>query len=244
MKNFTPLVTLSACALLLVVFSGYNFISAFSPWAPPTALPPGNNTDTPINLGSSYQVKSGDIGAIVLRSGETWSGKYCDITGVNCFTPGNLLPTCAVGDTLVAGANGTWSCSSGSVGGGVKLFGSQHSPGQCTSLGGTVTSDGAGNDFCRFTNTNPLTTYTANPGNVSPFSVALCPAGWAHFQNWGAWGDKSLSDPCGNTNFVRVSPISWGNVSPFRSIWCGSNSGTNHSSNQLVSGAPTELGCY
>ena len=45
-------------ALILVI--GVGYVSAQS-WTPPTASPPGNNTDTPLNVGNSGQTKSGGL---------------------------------------------------------------------------------------------------------------------------------------------------------------------------------------
>ena len=46
-------------ALILVV--GVSFVSAIGTWSGPTAPAPGNNTDTPLNTGSSNQIKAGNL---------------------------------------------------------------------------------------------------------------------------------------------------------------------------------------
>jgi hypothetical protein len=72
-KLFIPL------AIILSVLVSYSFLSA--QWEAPTAVAPGNNTAAPINIGSSYQPKLGDLGAIRMRA-----GLYCDAAGLNCYT--------------------------------------------------------------------------------------------------------------------------------------------------------------
>ncbi len=62
----------------------YNFIQAS--WTAPTATPPGGNTDRPINVGSIYQAKSGDLGAIRMRAGQ-----YCNAAGTKCVTADGLI---------------------------------------------------------------------------------------------------------------------------------------------------------
>ena len=47
--------TLIACAL------GINYISAANTWVGPTALPPGNNTYPPLNIGTTNQVKDANL---------------------------------------------------------------------------------------------------------------------------------------------------------------------------------------
>jgi hypothetical protein len=71
-------------AVILLGLLGYNFMSA--QWQAPTATAPNNNTATPINIGPTYQPKSGDLGAVRMRAGE-----YCDENGFNCNTIATLV---------------------------------------------------------------------------------------------------------------------------------------------------------
>jgi len=58
---------------------------AYGQWANPTATPPGANATAPINISSTYQIKSGDIGAFDLLAGNRMrSDQYCDLAGNNC----------------------------------------------------------------------------------------------------------------------------------------------------------------
>ena len=50
---------LFAIAVLFVSFAGYSFLKA--DWTPPTAAPPANNVDVPINTGTANQIKNGSI---------------------------------------------------------------------------------------------------------------------------------------------------------------------------------------
>ncbi len=74
-KSVTSIITLSLALLILV---GYNFISAQT-WTAPTGTPPADNTTAPVNVGSTYQAKNGDFGAVKLRS-----GYLCNASGSNC----------------------------------------------------------------------------------------------------------------------------------------------------------------
>ena len=72
------LIALVPLSLLLVGLVGYNFMSA--DWTNPTAVAPAENVSAPINIGSVYQAKLGDLGAVRMRAGE-----YCDASGLICF---------------------------------------------------------------------------------------------------------------------------------------------------------------
>lgn len=47
--------------LALILVAGVSYVSATSVWTPPTATPPGNNTDTPINAGTTAQYKNAPL---------------------------------------------------------------------------------------------------------------------------------------------------------------------------------------
>ena len=66
-------------AIILVGLLAYNFMTA--DWTPPTANPPANNVAAPINVGATYQAKTGDLGAVRMRA-----GAYCDASGNNCLS--------------------------------------------------------------------------------------------------------------------------------------------------------------
>ncbi|MFA6257658.1 MAG: hypothetical protein WC671_01455 [Candidatus Paceibacterota bacterium] len=48
--------------LALMLVAGVSYVSAVGTWSGPTATAPGNNTDTPLNVGSTLQSKSGWLG--------------------------------------------------------------------------------------------------------------------------------------------------------------------------------------
>ena len=75
MFSYHPILVL---AILAVVLVGFNSLSAS--WTPPTAPPPDDNVPAPINIGTTYQVKAGAIGAISMRA-----GVYCSVTGSHCL---------------------------------------------------------------------------------------------------------------------------------------------------------------
>ncbi len=82
---FSPF-TLAVSAVLLV---GFHSLSAS--WTPPTATPPGDNVPPVVNTGSTTQNKAGNFMAnIVAAATSTWSPRYCDELGNNCFTPSTL----------------------------------------------------------------------------------------------------------------------------------------------------------
>ena len=53
--------------LALILVAGVSFVSAYSQYVGPTAPPPGNNTDTPLNVTFSGQSKAGGL---VLNTGD------------------------------------------------------------------------------------------------------------------------------------------------------------------------------
>jgi hypothetical protein len=80
MSSSTSLRNILALGIALFVLVGFNYMQAWT--APPTGtVPPANNVAAPINVGSTYQAKSGDIGAVRIRA-----GAYCDAAGLNCST--------------------------------------------------------------------------------------------------------------------------------------------------------------
>jgi hypothetical protein len=92
------------CGLCCVIFLGaYSFMGAT--WSPPTAFPPNNNTAAPINQGPVFQHKEGNFMAnIVSAATSTWSPRYCDAFGNNCFTAASS--TGGGGITLLAAGPG------------------------------------------------------------------------------------------------------------------------------------------
>jgi len=52
--------TVMICGVLAIAL-GINYISAANTWTGPTALPPGNNTFAPLNVGTTNQVKDANL---------------------------------------------------------------------------------------------------------------------------------------------------------------------------------------
>jgi hypothetical protein len=99
MKRFRSTAVLAAAVCFLV---GYNFMSA--QWTPASGTPPANNTAAPINVGATTQAKSGNLMAnIVSAATSTWSPRYCDALGNNCWEPGTGAPGGGGDDTIVVG---------------------------------------------------------------------------------------------------------------------------------------------
>jgi hypothetical protein len=115
MKNITlykPYIKVFALMCALGLLLGYQYIGA--QWTNPPASPPSGNVEAPINIGSTAQVKSGNMGAnIVSAIDQMWSDEYCDATGNECFVPtdvdGASLPSCPEGDMLMV-ISGAWDC--------------------------------------------------------------------------------------------------------------------------------------
>lgn len=97
MKNAITIAPLAICLFLLL---GYNFMSA--QWTAPSGTPPSNNTAAPINVGSTTQAKVGNFMAnIVAAATSTWSPRYCDELGANCWDPSTGVPGGGGGDDTI-----------------------------------------------------------------------------------------------------------------------------------------------
>ena len=95
--------TIILCGLLT-----YSFMQA--QWVGPSQNPPEENVSAPINVGSTYQAKLGDLGAVRMRAGE-----YCNASGTICVTSlqGRVSASCPVGQAIRAiDANGSVTCQS------------------------------------------------------------------------------------------------------------------------------------
>jgi hypothetical protein len=109
MKNALTLLPLVLCFSLLL---GYNFMNA--QWSAPTATAPGNNTLGPLDTSSSTQPKSGNFMAnIVAAATSTWSPRYCNQLGGNCWDPAASTPG---GTGTGIGTNQDWQIVSRSQG--------------------------------------------------------------------------------------------------------------------------------
>jgi len=84
----TMLKSIKVAAVALVITLGVTY--AYAAWVGPTAAPPGNNTDAPINIGTTDQIKNGrlGLGSLAVFGNSAFSGymKIGDST-TTCTTP-------------------------------------------------------------------------------------------------------------------------------------------------------------
>jgi hypothetical protein len=120
MKSITKsLKDIGFLTIALTLALAANF--AYGQWSNPPAAAPGGNIQAPVNVGSSNQIKSGDITAWRQKAGaQMWSPQYCDQNGLNCFTsasvsatPPSSVPTPPVctGSSALQWNGTNWSCS-------------------------------------------------------------------------------------------------------------------------------------
>ncbi len=77
---------------LMLLLVGFHSLSAS--WTAPTAVPPDSNTLAPLNVGTTTQVKAGNLTAAILgATTEMRSNRYCDALGGNCFLSGGVVNT-------------------------------------------------------------------------------------------------------------------------------------------------------
>jgi hypothetical protein len=117
LKDIAVLTTSLTLAFILALAANF----AYGQWSNPPAAAPGGNIQAPVNVGSSNQIKSGDITAWRQKAGaQMWSPQYCDQNGLNCFTsasvsatPPSSVPTPPVctGSSALQWNGTNWSCS-------------------------------------------------------------------------------------------------------------------------------------
>ncbi|MEK7575654.1 MAG: hypothetical protein AAB491_01035 [Patescibacteria group bacterium] len=71
MKNFIKQTSILSIAITVafVIYMGVQIAQGAGTWNDPTAVPPGDNTEEPINAGNKPQTKSGNLTVDVLRAG-------------------------------------------------------------------------------------------------------------------------------------------------------------------------------
>jgi len=260
MQSFRTLLTIFVAVFVLL---GYQFIGAT--WSAPTAVPTGGNVLPPINVGTSTQVKDGNLNANILQSvSGVWSDLYCDSVGENCFTGDQIYlliaqsasssPNCTYETITVVGCQAAPACPAG-----------------YTAVGAPnrqVASCGSSNQHDRYTQTcgrnvctQPATLVngqhteaqcTALGGTVivdgsnrfCRFNQASCPAGWAAFQQWSTFTAGNVSGTCQRDG----SPQSYTAFCNASRAWAnaGAPSGFTSQCGQLLTCTPprTQIGCY
>ncbi len=105
----------------IFIATGLSVAGAAGDWTAPTANPPGNNVDAPINVGSSAQVKIGALtvggavinGGLMLINGNQGAGKILvsDADGLATWMdPGQASPVECVGEGVIwVGPDGSMS---------------------------------------------------------------------------------------------------------------------------------------
>ena len=112
MKTFTtPLAKFLTLLAIILVALSVNYL--YAAWTAPTAAPTGGNIAAPVNVGSTFQDKTGDLAVDILSAdgvttdrievgldtladmpgntmisdfnGDVGAARYCDETGANCF---------------------------------------------------------------------------------------------------------------------------------------------------------------
>lgn len=101
LRTTTKQITILIVALT-IAFSA-NF--AYGQWSNPTSAPPGQNVAAPITESAKYQIKTGDLGVRnMFVASTTYSNRYCDTDGNNCFTPSSITETSSSGQVTLGGA--------------------------------------------------------------------------------------------------------------------------------------------
>lgn len=128
--------------LALILVAGVSYVSAYSTWTAPTATAPGNNTDTPLNVSNTGQIK---VGGLTLNTGGATNGLVVD-KGLTILKGGLQFPTGAgAGKVLTSDASGNASWAAAAGGGGVvtgTLCGAQFGETCGTGLRGVILCQG------------------------------------------------------------------------------------------------------
>lgn len=231
--------------------AGTGTTNYISKWSNGTTL--GNSTvfdnGTNVGIGTVSPSKKLEVSGDMLATGDICNGGgkcLSSIFQTNVIVGTN--PTCPAGQSAIMKANsGIWYTASASQvasswnqvtcgmtlsgDGTALLYGSAHTAKACTDAGGTVVSDGSGNNFCRFNATSCGT--------------------WTQYQNWSStvgnyWCQGSTSwAACG----CLVGYHDWSNNNAIESCqwlysdWRQNNACTSDQTG-TCSATRTQIGCY
>ncbi len=255
--------TLFSIFVAVFVLFGFQFMSAA--WSAPTAIAPNSNVDTPLNVGTTTQVKDGNLNVNVLQTmTAAWSDLYCDSVGENCFTGDQIYlliaqtasssPNCTYQTMNVTQCQSAPTCPAG-----YSAVGAPNR--QVASCGHSSQHDlytqTCGRNVC----TAPATLVngqhseaqcTALGGTVivdgatrfCRFNQASCPAGWAAYQQWSTYTAGTVSGTC----MKDGSPTPYSGFCNASQAWSNAAApGAPFSAcSRLISCTPprTQIGCY
>ncbi len=249
--------------MAVFVLLGFQFMSAA--WSAPTATAPNNNVDTPLNVGTTTQVKDGNLNVNVLQTmTAVWSDIYCDSVGENCFTGDqiyNLITTsasssqtCTYQTTTVTQCQSAPTCPAGYTAVGAPNR-------QVASCGSSSQHDlytqTCGRNVC--TSPAMLVNGQHNEGQCTAlggtvivdganrfcrFDQSSCPVGWAAYQQWSTFTAGNVNGTCQRDG----SPVNYTAFCNASRAWANAAAPTGYTSQcaMLLNCTPprTQIGCY
>ena len=112
MHPYRTILHLLALTIIFSCFAGYSFMNAA--WTPPPAAPPTSNTEAPVNVGTTDQVKNGGLSVDALSvTGNTNVTGTSTITGIYGLNVTSAGPRIKMTNTTV-GSTDWWLHNSGS----------------------------------------------------------------------------------------------------------------------------------
>lgn len=98
MSKFTSQAKIIVLALFLAL--GISYASAASVWTGPSATPPGDNVDVPVNVGNNAQSKTGDlsVGAFLAN----YNSQFLGSVSIGATSPSNSYGLLVTGKPIKA----------------------------------------------------------------------------------------------------------------------------------------------
>ena len=238
-------------SLFLALFFVFGLVYVHGAWNEPTQSAPNGNTDAPINVGGTDQIKSGGLGVDSLavygnaavtgdidvtgymKVGE--SSVACDGTMAGAIRYDSVNKEMQYCDTTewVKMASTTVLASGGDTP--APLYGGVHTDEECLAAGGLTTPHNS-EQFCRFLQSS-------------------CPAGWTRYQNLGTTQARSCNgNGCGRGSSCTTGSHIFSNVAPetcaYAADYMRGPIGRNDnyycevSGNLTCTATVTSVGCY